>query len=63
MSGVVGKLFSSEKAKPIEPITPPKVAEASKDEKLARTGRASLIATSAQGILGQAQTGRKKLSV
>jgi hypothetical protein len=63
MSGI-GEVFSSKKANPITPTEPPKVvAEPTKDERLARTGRASLIATSSQGILGNAQTGRKQLSV
>lgn len=67
MSGI-SQIFSSSKPKELTPITPPKVAEstnpaASKEERLARAGRASLIQTSAGGVLGNAQTGRKQLSV
>jgi hypothetical protein len=61
----VGEMFSSKKPNPT-PVTPaPKIEAApeSKDEKLARVGRASLISTSSQGVLGEATTGRKKLSV
>ena len=64
MSGISEIFSGPKKTNSVAPITPPSVTpEASKDEKLARIGRASLISTSAQGLLGNAQTGRKQLSV
>lgn len=64
MSGISEIFSGSKKTAPMTPITPPSVTpEASKEEKLARAGRASLISTSSQGLLGNAQTGRKQLSV
>lgn len=64
--GLMTKIFgTTKKAADISPTTPPKVTTEpdTKDERLARTGRASLIATTPQGVLGNATTGRKQLSV
>jgi hypothetical protein len=65
----IGKLFGGgSKPAPVQAITPPSVraepepaAGGEDKEKLRRVGRAALIQTSTQGVLGQAQTGRKKL--
>lgn len=61
----IGKLFSSPKVKEImQPTPPPSVnAEpAANNDKLRRVGRASvLINTSGQGLLGNANTGRRQL--
>lgn len=61
----VGEMFKPVKPKET-PVTKAPVVAAepeAKDEKLARIGRASLISTGSQGLLGDATTGRKKLSV
>lgn len=66
MSGIVNTLFGSKPKLP-QPVQPPVVnndpAASADKERLARVGRASLISTSAQGVLGNAQTGRKQLSI
>ncbi len=63
----VTDIFKPKEAKALTPMIAPSVkaepAGTSAEERLARTGRASLIATSSQGILGNATTGRKQLSV
>lgn len=68
MSGV-GNFFSgliggNPKAKQVISPEPPKVDSSAGDkERLIRTGRASLISTSSLGLLGNATTGKKQLSV
>lgn len=60
----ITKLFSSPKMKEaVQPSRPNVSAEPSAPdaEKLRRVGRAALIATSAQGVLGNPTTGRKQL--
>ncbi len=60
----ITNLFSSPKAKEVMASPSPKVnAEPApvNTDSLKRVGRASLIATSAQGVLGNAKTGRKQL--
>ena len=63
MSGITTLFSGPKKVDAVAPTPPPVVTNDTKEEKLARVGRASLISTSAQGILGNAQTGRRQLSV
>ncbi len=59
----ITKLFSSPKVKEVMASPAPKVDAdpAGNKDALRRVGRAALIATSAQGVLGNATTGRGKL--
>ena len=61
----MGGMFSSKKPQQAAPIDPPKVVDpkTKKGRELANVGRASAIHTSPQGVLGNAKTGRKQLSV
>ena len=59
----MGDMFSSKEPKQTRAIEAPKVVDKPKDKKLAQIGRSSLISTSSVGLLGNAKTGRKQLSV
>lgn len=61
--GFVSKLFSSPEGRKVIESAPPKVSAepAGNADALKRVGRAALIATSAQGVLGNPTTGRKQL--
>lgn len=63
MSPITNLFSGPKKADPVKASTPSVNTEpaGSDPEKMRQIGRASLIATTPQGVLGNAQTGRKKL--